>query len=56
MLEEKIEEAIRVELRRQADQNQQELTVRDGETLDVNGKIDIAALSAAIAGAVAGGP
>lgn len=56
MLEEKIEEAIRIELKRQAEQSQQALTVRDDDGLEVRGKIDLIALSAAIAGAVAGGP
>jgi|GEM_PF-4292273 len=56
MLEEKIEEAIRVELKRQAQQRQQALKVSEDDGLEVHGKIDLIALSAAIAGAVAGGP
>lgn len=55
MLEEKIEEAIRVELKRQA-QERKELQVDEGNGLEVKGKIDLAALATAIAGAIAGGP
>lgn len=57
MLEEKIEEAIRTELTRQADSRSGDLKVRDTDGgLEVNGTIDMTALAAAIAGAVAGGP
>ncbi|HEV7437123.1 MAG TPA: hypothetical protein VGO22_20005 [Pseudorhizobium sp.] len=56
MLEEKIEDAIRAELKRQAAQDQGKLTVNEGDGLEVSGKIDIVALAAAVAGAVAGGP
>jgi hypothetical protein len=56
MLEEKIEEAVRTELKRQANQRPQDLTIEDADGLQVQGKIDLVALAAAIAGAVAGGP
>lgn len=57
MLEEKIEEAIRTELRRQADERPQELSVSgSGTRLEIRGPVDLVAVAVAIAGAVAGGP
>lgn len=55
MLEEKIEEAIRVELNRQAKEGKA-LQVDESDGLKISGKVDITALAAAVAGAVAGGP
>lgn len=57
MLEEKLKEAIVGELKRQAANRPQSLTVEgSSEELVVNGKIDLADLAMAIAGSVAGGP
>jgi hypothetical protein len=57
MLEEKIEDAIRTELVRQAEERPSELKVGpDASALEIRGKVDLLALAAAIAGAVSGGP
>jgi hypothetical protein len=57
MLEEKLNEAIVGELRRQAANRPQSLKVEgSSEELVVNGKIDLAELIMVIAGSVAGGP
>jgi hypothetical protein len=53
MLEEKLKEAIVAELKRQAANDPQSLSVDD---LVVKGKIDLDDLAMVIAGAVAGGP
>jgi hypothetical protein len=55
-LDEKLKEAIVGELKRQAADRPQTLSVRDTPDLFVNGKIDLDALIMAIAGSVAGGP
>ncbi|CAD7054534.1 hypothetical protein REJC140_02179 [Pseudorhizobium endolithicum] len=57
MLEEKIEEAVRTELKRQAEERPQELDVTvTASGLEAHGRIDLTALAAAIAGTVSGGP
>lgn len=57
MLEEKLKEAIVVELRRQAANRPQSLKVEgSSEELIVHGRIDLAELTMVIAGSVAGGP
>jgi hypothetical protein len=56
MLEEKLKEAIVAELKRQAADNPQSLTIESSEKLVVNGQIDLDALVMVIAGSVAGGP
>ncbi len=56
MLEEKLREAIVAELKRQAANNPQSLSIDDSEGLVVKGKIDLDDLTMVIAGAVAGGP
>jgi hypothetical protein len=56
MLEEKLKEAIVGELKRQAANNPQSLSIEDSEGLVVKGKIDLDDLTMVIAGAVAGGP
>ncbi|KRQ99013.1 hypothetical protein CQ10_03815 [Bradyrhizobium valentinum] len=56
MLEEKLKEAIVAELKRQAANDPQSLSIEDSEDLVVNGKIDLDDLAMVIAGAVAGGP
>jgi hypothetical protein len=56
MLEEKLKEAIVEELKRQAANNPQSLSIENGESLVVHGKIDLDDLTMVIAGAVAGGP
>lgn len=56
MLEEKLKEAIIGELKRQAANRPQSLTVEGTEELVVNGKIDLSELVMVIAGSVAGGP
>jgi hypothetical protein len=56
MLEEKLKEAIVAELKRQAADNPQSLTIESSEKLVVNGLIDLDALVMVIAGSVAGGP
>jgi hypothetical protein len=56
MLEEKLKEAIVAELKRQAANNPQSLSIDDSEGLVVKGKIDLDDLTMVIAGAVAGGP
>ena len=54
MLEEKLEEAVVAELKRQAANDPQSLSVDDD--LVVKGKVDLDDLAMVIAGAVAGGP
>jgi hypothetical protein len=56
MLEEKLKEAIVAELKRQAANDPQSLSIEDSEDLVVKGKIDLDDLTMVIAGAVAGGP
>jgi hypothetical protein len=56
MLEEKLKEAIVGELKRQAANDPQSLSIDDSEDLIVKGKIDLDDLTMVIAGAVAGGP
>jgi hypothetical protein len=56
MLEEKLKEAIVAELKRQAANDPQSLSVESSEGLVVEGKIDLDDLAMVIAGAVAGGP
>jgi hypothetical protein len=56
MLEEKLKEAIVAELKRQAANDPQSLSVETSESLVVKGKIDLDDLTMVIAGAVAGGP
>jgi sugar-specific transcriptional regulator TrmB len=55
-LDEKLKEAIIGELKRQAADKPQALSVRDSPDLFVNGKIDLDALIMVIAGSIAGGP
>ncbi len=57
MLEEKLKEAIVAELKRQAANDPQSLSVESyDDGLVVKGKIDLDDLAMVIAGAVAGGP
>ena len=56
MLEEKLKEAIVAELKRQAANDPNSLSVEQSDTLVVSGKIDLDDLAMVIAGAVAGGP
>jgi len=56
MLEEKPKEAIVAELKRQAANNPQSLSIENSDGLVVRGKIDLDDLAMVIAGAVAGGP
>jgi hypothetical protein len=55
-LDQKLKEAIVDELKRQAADKPQSLSVKDSENLEVSGKIDLDALIMVIAGSVAGGP
>jgi hypothetical protein len=55
-LDEKLREAIVGELKRQAADKPQSLSVNDSQDLVVNGKIDLDALIMVVAGSVAGGP
>jgi hypothetical protein len=57
-MEEQIIDAIRGELRRQADAGERGLKVADEEpgVLAVAGRVDLDALAMAVAGALAGGP
>lgn len=56
MLEEKIEEAIKIELERQAADQPGRVTVDTTNGFRVNGMIDLGALAMAVAASVAGGP
>ena len=56
VLDEKLKEAIVGELKRQAADRPQTLSVSDSPDLFVNGKIDIDALVMVVAGSDAGGP
>jgi hypothetical protein len=56
VLDEKLKEAIVGELKRQAADRPQSLSVNDSQDLVVNGKIDLDALIMVVAGSVAGGP
>jgi hypothetical protein len=56
MLEEKLKEAIVAELKRQAANDPQSLSIESSDGLVVKGKIDLYDLTMVIAGAVAGGP
>jgi hypothetical protein len=57
-MEEQIIDAVRGELKRQADAGERGLKVADEEpgVLAVAGRVDLDALAMAIAGALAGGP
>jgi hypothetical protein len=55
-LDEKLKEAIVGELKRQAADRPQTLSVSESPDLFVNGKIDLDALIMVVAGSVAGGP
>lgn len=55
-LDEKLKEAIVDELKRQAADKPQLLSVNDSQDLIVNGKIDVDALIMVVAGSIAGGP
>jgi hypothetical protein len=54
--DEKLKEAIVGELKRQAADKPQLLSVNDSQDLIVNGKIDIDALIMVVDGSIAGGP
>ena len=56
MLEGKLKGAIVAELKRQAANNPQSLSIESSDGLVVRGKIDLDDLAMVIAGAVAGGP
>lgn len=56
MLEEKLKEAIVEELKRQAANDPQSLSVDNADDLVVKGKVNLDDLTMVIAGAVAGGP
>ena len=56
MPEEKLKEAIVAELKRQAANDPQLLSIDNADDLVVKGKIDLDDLAMVIAGAVAGGP
>jgi hypothetical protein len=56
MLEEKIVEAIKVELKRQAADKPSGLLIDTAKGFYVSGGIDLEALATAVAGSVAGGP
>jgi hypothetical protein len=56
MLEEKLKEAIVAELKLQAANDPQSLSIESSDGLAVEGKIDLDDLAMVIAGAVAGGP
>jgi len=56
MLEEKLKDAIVAELKRQAANEPQSLSVESSDGLVVNGQIDLDDLAMVVAGAVAGGP
>jgi hypothetical protein len=56
MLEEKLKEAIVAELKRQAANDPQSLSIDNADDLVVNGKIVPDDLAMVIAGAAAGGP
>jgi len=56
MLEENLKEAIVAELKRQAANDPQSLSIENSDGLVVKGKIDLDDLAMVIAGAVAGGP
>jgi hypothetical protein len=56
VLDEKLKEAIVGELKPQAANRPQSLSVNDSQDLVVNGKIDLDALIMVVAGSVAGGP
>jgi hypothetical protein len=56
MLEQKLKEAIVAELKRQAANDPQSLSIDSSDGLVVEGKINLEDLVMVIAGAVAGGP
>ena len=56
MLEEKLKEVMVAELKRQAVNDPQSLSVDNTDDLVVKGKVDLDDLAMVIAGAVAGGP
>ncbi|MBR0869023.1 hypothetical protein JQ633_01535 [Bradyrhizobium tropiciagri] len=56
MLEQKLRDAIIGELKRQAANRPDELSVQAVEDLSISGTIDLDALVMVIAGSVAGGP
>jgi hypothetical protein len=55
-MEEKIREAVITEVTRQSDTSKLKARLSDRDTLFIEGDVDLIALAAAIAGAVAGGP
>jgi hypothetical protein len=55
-MEQKLEEALMIELQRQADDSDLTLTVKDGGIVHLTGHLDVTALAAAMVGSVAGGP
>ena len=55
-MEEKIREAVITEVTRQSETSKLKAKLSDKDTLFVEGDVDLIALTAAIAGAVAGGP
>ncbi|MDX8478891.1 hypothetical protein RFN28_10410 [Mesorhizobium sp. VK24D] len=57
MMEEKVREAMALELERQTESDPSKLRLElDGDRLTANGDIDLLALAPAIVGAVAGAP
>jgi len=58
VLEEKVREAILIELQRQAAEGRDRLKLGEpeGDLLSVEGLVDLEALATAIVGSVAGGP
>jgi hypothetical protein len=58
VLEEKVREAIVIELQRQAAERRDQLKLGEpeGDLLSVEGLIDLEALATAVVGSVAGGP
>jgi hypothetical protein len=55
-MEDKIIEAARIEIGRQADLGDIRMKQLADDMIEVDGKLDLGALAAAIAGSVAGGP
>jgi hypothetical protein len=55
-MEQKIEQVLIDELRRQSETSELEVRVESGGRVFIEGPVDIMALSAAVVGSVAGGP
>jgi hypothetical protein len=55
-MEDKIIEAIQIEISRQAELGGLTSKQIDGDTIELHGRLDVVALAAAVAGSVAGGP